>query len=92
MCREALQREREEDLRRQDDERRRRYRESQLKKEITERVAANDKSGDLKAYTQTKLKEYRLAAHGLSAKLFTTNYKLIECHISDMILIAIRAP
>ncbi|ELU12928.1 hypothetical protein CAPTEDRAFT_198730 [Capitella teleta] len=54
-----LQQDYERDIERQNEERRRRYREGQLKKVITDRVAANDRSSNLKSYTEAKLKEYR---------------------------------
>jgi hypothetical protein len=54
-----LQQEYEEDMERQNAARRRRYREEQLKKTISDRVTANDRSADLKSYTEAKLKEYR---------------------------------
>jgi hypothetical protein len=64
MCRNLffrmkLQQEYEEDMERQNAARRRRYREEQLKKTISDRVTANDRSADLKSYTEAKLKEYR---------------------------------
>ena len=54
-----MQREYEGEIGRQNAARKKRYREEQLKKAISDRVAANDRSADLKSYTEAKLKEYR---------------------------------